>query len=149
MKDQLMSHLEIMAFPGLNIEWLDGEIDAGGEKEREILDHLQKAQVILLLVSVDYLTPLKKSYKDKNKSNIELEMTEAVERHTRGDARVIPVILRQCAWRDTPFFAKLQVVPEDEVPINKRANRSDQRDQVYYDAALAIKASIEKWARGC
>jgi hypothetical protein len=151
MKDQLISHLAIMSFPELDIEWLDGEIDAGGEKELEILKHLQKAQVILLLVSVDYLTPLKKTSKDKiakSRSSIELEMTKAVERHTQGKARVIPVILRQCAWKDTPFFAELQVVPKDEAPINKRANRRDQRDQVYYDAALDIKNSIEKWARG-
>lgn len=142
MKVKLMDQLKIMAFPELEPIWLDGEIGAGEEMEEEILKRLQKAEIILVLISAKYLTSLKDNHL------IELEMTNAVKRHTKGEARVIPVILRPCAWEDTPFFAKLQVLPKSKKdksikPINNWSNR----DQVYYEVALDIKKAIENWAK--
>lgn len=32
-----------------------------------------------------------------------VEMTNALERHKKGEAVVIPVILRECAWHQLPF----------------------------------------------
>jgi hypothetical protein len=37
----------------------------------------------------------------------DVEMTRAMERRDRGEARVIPIILRECDWQKSPF-AKLQ-----------------------------------------
>ena len=42
-------------------------------------------------------------------------MMRAMERHERGEARVIPVILRPCDWHGAPF-GKLMAVPPDRHP---------------------------------
>ena len=61
-------------------------------------------------------------------------MTKALARHQRGEARVIPVILRHCRWQSTPL-AELQAVPKDGRPIKsglmktKRLIRSWRRSR--------------------
>lgn len=46
----------------------------------------------------------------------------ALERHARGEARVIPVILKPSDWTASPF-AKLQALPGDAKPITTFSNR--------------------------
>ena len=41
-----------------------------------------------------------------------VEVKAALERHERGEARIIPVILRPCRWCIAPF-ASLQAAPKD------------------------------------
>jgi hypothetical protein len=150
MKEKLSKHLKVMSFPGLNVEWLEGDIGAGEEKEPEILNRLKTADIILVLVSVEYLFSLKEVADGNNaisKSEIELEMTNAVQRHTNGKARVIPVILRPCEWKDTEFFAKLQVLPKAKKGDSIKAVSSWPRpDEVYLEIARAIKTAILDWA---
>ncbi len=45
-----------------------------------------------------------------------VEMKRAMERIERGEARVVPVILRPVDWQDSPF-SKLQVLPKDARPV--------------------------------
>jgi formylglycine-generating enzyme required for sulfatase activity len=65
-------------------------------------------------------------------------MAKALQRHERGDARVIPVILRPCRWRSTPL-AKLQAVPRDGKPVTDWLSR----DTAFDDIAAAIERIIE------
>jgi tetratricopeptide (TPR) repeat protein len=69
--------------------------------------------VILLLVSPDFLA---------STYCYEIEMKRALQRHTAGEARVIPIILRRCDWSRTPF-ASLQALPQDARPITEWENR--------------------------
>src|SRR5579884_3619424 len=86
---------------GLIEMWYDQNISAGREWEREITDQLNAAQIILLLISPHFMA----SDYCYNK-----EMQRAIERHERGEARVIPVILRDTLWQIAPF-SKLQALP--------------------------------------
>lgn len=150
MKEKLSKQLKVMAFPGLNVEWLEGDIGAGEEKGPEILSRLKTADIILLLVSVEYLISLKEVNDGNNlmnESEIELEMANAVQRHTDGKARIIPVILRPCAWEDTPFFAKLQALPKAKRGNSiKPVSMWTKRDEVYLEIARSIKEAIVNWA---
>ena len=47
-----------------------------------------------------------------------------MERHERGEARVIPVILRPCDWHGAPF-GKLMAVPPDGKAVTKHATLDD------------------------
>ena len=58
------------------------------------------------------------------------EMKRAMERHERGEARVIPIILRPCDWRSAPF-GKLQALPKDGRPVTQRSSR----DKAFLDVA--------------
>ena len=98
-----MKHLEPLRRQGLIDVWHDRKIKAGEEWERAISKYLQKADVILVLVSVDFINS---SY------CYDIEMELALERHASQKARVIPVILRNCLWENTPL-RKLQALPKD------------------------------------
>src|SRR5260370_10467153 len=63
----------------------DRNISAGTEWAKEIHKYLNTADIILLLVSSDFM------FSDYCYS---IEMNRAMERHERGEARVIPVLLR-------------------------------------------------------
>lgn len=138
MRKELGKYLETQNYPGLKINWCDGKIGigAGEEREPEIERRLNTAEVMLLLVSVDYLSSLKKH------SNIETEMAQAVERHDKGEARVIPVILRHCSWEDASF-ANLQTLPMSKPPISTFTGA--KREEVYKEVAESIREAIEAW----
>jgi hypothetical protein len=71
--------------------WFDRDMMAGDEWNDEILEHLERADIILFLVSLDFLST--DYIWDK-------EIPMAIERHEEGEAKVIPIILRPCAWED-------------------------------------------------
>lgn len=61
-------------------------------------------------------------------------------RHEAGEARVIPVILKDCLWRNASMFGKLQALPKDAKPITSWSNRS----QAYIDVARGIEAAARE-----
>ena len=62
------------------------------------------------------------------------EMMRAMERHERGEARVIPVILRPCDWHGAPF-GMLMAVPPDGKPVVRHATLDDG----FLEVAKAIR----------
>src|SRR5271157_3847818 len=87
--------------------WYDAYISPGAEWKNEVYEHLNKAQIILLLVSPDFIA---------SDRCYDIEMTRAMERHQRGEAYVIPIILRPVHWKQTPFGA-LQALPKGDKPV--------------------------------
>jgi hypothetical protein len=133
MLDRLRTHMAMLRRAGLITEWYDRDIEAGGQWRDEIERELESADVILLLVSADFLA-----------SNFcyEQEMTRAVERARRGDALLIGVMLRPVTgWDETPF-ADFQLVPRDARPISKWSNA----DEAYSDAVGRIWGALEERA---
>jgi hypothetical protein len=91
--------------------WTDMEICAGEEWAQTIQSHLDTAQIILLLISPDFMNS---DYCYRK------EMMRAMERHEQREAHVIPIIVRSVAlWEQAPF-GKLQVLPTGGVPITDR-----------------------------
>jgi len=65
------------------------------------------------------------------------EMLRAMERHQAGQARVIPIILRQCDWQSAPF-GKLQAAPRDGKPVRSWPDY----DEAFLDIVLTIRAAL-------
>ncbi len=105
--NKLKAHLMPLQHQGLITIWADIDIDAGIEWEKEIKKHLDTAQIILLLISPDFMN---------SAYCYSIEMKRALERHDRGEARVIPIILRPVYWQGAPF-GRLKVLPTDAKPI--------------------------------
>src|SRR6266567_2024682 len=82
--NQLKRHLIPLQRQGLIDIWYDRDISAGTEWEQEIKEHLNSAQIILLLVSPDFMA---------SDYCYGVEMRRALERHEQKEVRVIPVIL--------------------------------------------------------
>ncbi len=129
-RETLLNHLSPLKREGKVSIWHCRKIDAGEEWESEINQHINSAGLILLLISADFFA-----------SNYcyEKEMTRALERHRAGDAKVIPIILRDCDWQHSPL-ATLQALPTDGKPIISWTNWDDG----YADVARGIRAAIGK-----
>ena len=127
---KLKAHLIPLERDKLITTWVDTDIDAGKEWEQEINKHLNTAQVILLLVSPNFMNS------DYCYSK---EMIRAMERHESGEACVIPIILRQTYWQQAPF-GKLQALPSDGLSIASWSNQ----DQAFINVVEGISKIIEK-----
>ena len=130
LRNELQTHLTLLHRQGLIEPWSDREIEAGREWEKEITENLERADIILLLVSADFMA----SYYIWEK-----EMKRALERHEAGEARVIPVIVRDVNWHSAPF-AKLQALPKDAQAVTLWENRDS--------AWRNVSEGIEKAAAG-
>ncbi len=115
-----MGHLDPLLRSRLISRWYDGCITPGEEWEPQIKKNLENAEIILLLISIDFI---------KSEYCCSVELTRAIERHCAGDACVIPVILRACVWQSVLVGAmtlgQLQALPKNALPIAKWADQDD------------------------
>ena len=100
---QLEAHLSLLRRQGLVATWYDRQIVPGTEWAREIDAHLETAQLVLLLISPDFLA---------SEYCYGIEMRRALGRYQNGEAQVIPIIVRPVDWEGAPF-AHLQCLPRD------------------------------------
>jgi hypothetical protein len=133
LREQLGTHLTLLRRQGVIQDWHDRRIGAGQEWAGAIDGHLNGADVILLLVSADFLA---------SDYCYDLEMKRALERHDARDACVIPVILRPVDWQGAPF-AKLQALPKDGKPVTSWPNA----DEAFTDVARGIRRALEDLRR--
>jgi tetratricopeptide (TPR) repeat protein len=130
LRDQLENHLAMLKRKGIIKGWHDRRISAGREWEGQIDEHLNSSDIILLLVSSDFLA---------SDYCYDVEVKRAMERHEAGEARVIPVILRPCDWQSAPF-GKLEALPKDVKPVT----RWEDRDEAFLDVARGIRIVAEE-----
>ncbi len=130
LRKELETQLSHLKQQGRITNWHDRKIGAGQEWANEIDEHLNTADIILLLISPDFLA-----------SNYcyGIEMKRALERHDRKEARVIPIILRPSDWHAAPF-GKLEALPRDGKPVTTWPNR----DQAFLDVAIGIRKAVEE-----
>lgn len=129
--NKLKAHLRPLQQLGLIDVWYDREISAGAVWEQEIGNQLNAAQIILLLISPDFMN---------SDYCYDVEMKKALERHERKEARVIPVIVRPVYWQGV--LGHLQALPTDAKSIIEWR----YRDKGYADVALGIRKVIEQLA---
>lgn len=125
---ELRKHLEILDDSA--IFWDDQEIMAGENWNDAILENLQTAHIILLLISVDFIA---------SKYIKTIEVKKAMERSARGEAYVIPVILRTVDWETMPYHP-LQALPRGGKPV---VNWS-RKDDAFTDVLRGIREVIKK-----
>lgn len=109
--------------------WQDRELLPGQEWNDTIIKEIQEADIILLLISVDF---------NNSKYIWEKELAIAMQRQARDEARVIPIILRSCDFSDMPY-SKLQALPTGAIPITKFPDK----DEAYTDIAKGIRRVVD------
>lgn len=129
LKDKLKKHLSSLLNKDYIGFWHDKEIQAGEEWEKKIDEHLHQAQIIIFLISADFLY---------SHYCFHIEAKKAMELHQERNARVIPIILRPCDWQ-SEIFAKLQALPENGKPITTWENQ----DSAFTDIAEQIRNVVE------
>jgi tetratricopeptide (TPR) repeat protein len=136
LRDRLDDHLTNLKYRRLVTTWHIKQVSAGQPLLEEIDRYLKSADIILLLISASYLAS------DYCNSR---EMAYALERHDRGEARVLPILLRPVQFTNAPF-AKLKALPQNGKPVTSWRDR----DLAFVDIALEIERLINLWnvARG-
>jgi hypothetical protein len=130
--DALRSQLVVFERQGRIVKWHDRQIPTGSDWESVIDERLRQCKIILLCVSPAFLA---------SQYCWEVELRIAMDRHARGEARVIPIILRPCAWNEAPF-ARLQALPKDARPVSQWSDR----DEVCLQLARSIMTVVDELA---
>ncbi len=134
LRNQLDKHLILLQRQGFLSAWYDRDIRAGGDWSSEIDAHLESAQIILLLISADFLA---------SDYCYDVEMQRALERHQAGDARVIPIILRPVDWRPDTSLSRLQALPTNGKPVITWPS-PPLYDAAFEDIAKGIRKVVEE-----
>jgi tetratricopeptide (TPR) repeat protein len=128
-RDELVVYLSTMRSQGLISNWDDEELVPGTERERQIGEHLNKAHIILLLISPDFIaSPL-----------CHRQMQQALERYKRQSAHVIPLLLRPTDIDREGLIGELQALPRNNKPISSWTRRAE----AFLDIAYGIRAVVE------
>lgn len=127
-KNKLIKHLIGLKRKNVIKEWHDRKILAGQHLDNEINKHLLEADIILLMISVDFLN---------SDYCYEKEMQKALKMHNENIARVIPIIVRKCDWMESPF-SKLNALPTDAKDIRGW----NDEDEAYMNIINGIKDVI-------
>jgi hypothetical protein len=127
----LEKHLSPLEAKGQIVGWHRQKLNAGSDVQSESIEHFNRAALILLLVSPDFLAS----------PQCYSEMMRSMERHRAGNARVIPILLRPTYLKDAPFL-DLKMLPSNSRPITKWSNH----DEAFEDVVRGISQAVEDMA---
>jgi formylglycine-generating enzyme required for sulfatase activity len=129
LRQELENHLSLLKRQSL-VTWYDRLLEPGTNWDDRIKQELDTAEIILLLVSPDFLA-----------SNYcyETEVERAIERHKAGTACVIPVLLRPTDIEGLELF-KLMGYPKGLKPVTQWSDR----DEAFVDVVKGIRQAVNK-----
>lgn len=133
LRDRLEVGLAMLKRQGVIDTWHDRRIPVGDELDDSISKELNQADIVLILVSPDFLA---------SRYCYDVEMMRALERHRAGEARLIPVILRPSDWQAS-HFSGLLATPKDGKPITRWTNI----DEAFQDVVASIRAALPSTKR--
>ncbi len=112
--------------------WSDEKIRLGWEWDDEIRKAFDRSDMILLLLSADYL----------NSDYSNRELAAALAKHTRNEALVIPIKVRECYLDSNPELTSIQSLPRDGRFISEYENK----DLAYTEIAQQLSKIIDEMA---
>lgn len=128
LREELDRRLADLKCQGKIQAWHRGAIEAGAEWDAAIKQQLETAQIILLLISADFIAS----------DHCYDLLQQSLQRHHAGTARVIPIILSPTDLKNSPFN-HLSLLPTDGVPITRWSNR----DEAFLNVVEGIRVAIE------
>lgn len=128
-KELLETHLGVLQTVGRLEIWSDDRIEAGGEWETEIDHAIANSSVAVLLITASFLSSPFINTK---------EVPALLQKHKDAGLTIVPVLGKQCAWKQVDWLKKLNIRPKN--------NRSVWRDGGKYadDDLGAIVDEIAK-----
>lgn len=107
LRERLGTYLAPLVYKKKIVEWYDRKIEPGADWDTEIREELDSAHLILFLVSEDFLA---------SEYCFGVEVERALTRLKRGEAKVVPILLKPCLWKESRF-SELQIIPRDAKAI--------------------------------
>ena len=115
-------HLAILKDRGLIRQWHDGNIVPGKSISAEIRKHLDRAEIVVFLLSPDFI--------DSTACMDEWRYAKSLSEKNPSLLR-IPIVLRPCAWQDLLDDDDILALPRNGKAISKFSNKDDAWNQVY------------------
>jgi internalin A len=134
LRAELETHLKLLSRIGALQLWTDRRITAGTEWKGQIDENLESADLILLLVSADFMS---------SDYCYDIELKRALERHEAKAARVIPIIVRKVTWHSAPF-GKLQPLPRDGKVVDRGTGGPAARDAAWTAVAEGLEKALRE-----
>ncbi|MCZ8101867.1 MAG: toll/interleukin-1 receptor domain-containing protein [Microcystis aeruginosa Ma_OC_H_19870700_S124] len=130
LRQHLDKHLASLKRQKVIDSWHDRKLEAGMEWANKIDENLNQADIILLLISPDFIY-----------SNYcsEIEMEQAIKQHDAGEAIIVPIILEPCDWKWLAV-SKYQAFPKDAKPITTWNNENE----AFLDVIQGIRLVAER-----
>jgi hypothetical protein len=133
-RNELEKHLAVLKREGLIETWHDRRILAGDDLGNEVDQNLTESNLVLLLVSPDFLAS------DYCYSQ---EMQKALKMKSEGVAKVIPIILEHCDWKNTPL-KDLLACPQDGKPVSDYPNPNKAFNEITTEIRRVIAEILVK-----
>ncbi len=130
---KLVTYLSTLQKTGKIDHWSDTQIAPGTEWRPQIMHHLQNDQIILLLISADFIS---------SDFCYDIEMQQALERHKKNQARVLPILLRPTDIVGLPI-SDLQILPSGQKPVS----RWPSVDDAFENITMGIRRAIDDLER--
>ena len=130
LRETLETHLAVLKRQNLIEAWRDRQIEAGQEWDETIKRQLAEAELVLLLVSPDFMA---------SAYIWEKELAPALERLEQGKAVVVPIIVRPTDLKNIEFM-KLQALPRDGKPVVTWASQ----DEAWVNVAKGLRQVVER-----
>ncbi len=128
-KNELKSHFRGLINNKTIKAWDGRAILPGEDWDNKIKKKLEEADVILFLVSSDFM----------NSDYIkDVEIKHAIERYEKNEVKIVPVIIRPCDF-ESSLFSKFLAVPTGKLAISKWPNA----DEAYLDVVNHIKRMLD------
>lgn len=112
MRNKLSAHLAGLVHTKAIQEWYDGNIIGGTEWNKQIDDHMLTADLILLLISPDFM---------KSRFCYQIETAIAFEQRKSRNAHIIPIMLRPAVIAEGEKLSALQFLPQVDKPVTSKA----------------------------
>lgn len=127
-RQELETHLAPLKRQGLLSVWHDRKITPGDALDNTISANLDSADLILMLVSADFVA---------SDYCYASEMTRALERHEAKAARAISIICRPCDFHGLPF-ARFLLLPTDARAVSTWLDR----DAAWVDVVKGVRSAL-------
>ncbi|WP_227686929.1 COR domain-containing protein [Spirosoma arboris] len=129
-KDELMKSLKPLIRQDKIQVWQDFEITAGQRWNDEIMGHLERAHIVIALMSPDFID---------SDFCYSIELANALKAEARGEKTIIPIQVRPSAWEDLRPIGAIQGIPAK--PVTKYSKRDDGWMEVY----KGVGRALDRW----
>lgn len=129
---EFQKHLSPLKRNGVISAWSDQALIAGDVLHDELVAQLESSDLVSFLVSSSFLNSI---------SCYEKEFMETITRRNQQQVEIIPVIIRDCLWKETPI-SRFLATPKDGMAISTLANR----DTAWVEVAEQVMKRAKRWS---
>jgi hypothetical protein len=131
--NRLAAHLKALENFGELEMWDDKKILPGESWRDHITNAINEANIAVILISADYLS---------SEFVARDEIPHLLKERKEGRLKIIPVLLRPCAWRKVSWLSSLEVRPRDGKPLTQ--HKFSEVEEIFSEITEEISGLADK-----